>query len=423
MTFPVEPVGECTKRSAGPRIRDVGVIALVPEEWTSMWQVRHAVLSRLGLYFFVVWVNPAHERNEIGSRLRERQPSVAAVPGISGLFVYTAQWWLPKLYRPPWLERRTFRQRLACARRVLLSQGCTDVVIYIWRPEFSAAVDLIPHVLSCYHIDDEYSFSPVETPLAEQELRLIQRVDQVFIHSPAMWAKKGGLNPHSVFAPNGVDYAAFSRPLEVPEDLQAIPPPRIGYTGSLKKQLDWRLLLDLSALHPEWSFIFVGPRSPHPDIAHLLDEMSQRPNVHFLGEKTVQELAAYPQHFDACVMPYVANAYTHYIYPVKLHEYLACGRPVVGTRIRSLEEFRHLISLATNLEQWSKALTEALGPDANTPNARLARQETAQRHDWNGLVENLARTIARRLGRELPESQFRAREDGPGAFSSLSRSQ
>jgi len=128
--------------------------------------------------------------------------------------------------------------------------------------------------------------------------------------------------------------------------LARIPRPRIGYTGYIKKQLDWQLLRHLTAQHPKWHFVFVGPKSPHPEISTILEEVAGRPNVHFLGAKTTQELAAYPQHFDVCIMPYRVNDYTKYIYPLKLHEYLASGRPVVATPIRSLEEYCNVLTLA-----------------------------------------------------------------------------
>ena len=73
----------------------------------------------------------------------------------------------------------------------------------------------------------------------------------------------------------GVDYSKFSTPVSEPDDLRGIPYPRIGYMGHLKKMLDWPLLLDLSTLHPEWSFVFVGPKGPHPEIDEMLEKMSR----------------------------------------------------------------------------------------------------------------------------------------------------
>ena len=123
-----------------------------------------------------------------------------------------------------------------------------------------------------------------------------------------------------------------------------------------------------------------------------------RHNVHFLGGKPTQEMVAYPQHFDVCIMPYGINAYTKYIYPLKLHEYLATGRPTVGARIRSLEDCADVVALPGTPEEWSVSIEQALRPAANTTQREEARKEIARRHDWGRVVERIAQTIAARLG-------------------------
>ena len=155
--------------------------------------------------------------------------------------------------------------------------------------------------------------------------------------------------------------------------------------------------------HPQWSFVFVGARHEHPEMLPAIEELSCRRNVHFLGRKSVQEVAAYPQHFDVCMMPYQADDYTRYIYPLKLHEYLASGRPTVGSRIRSLEDFTEVVALAATLDEWSAAIAGALEPAADSVAARTARRGVARRHDWQLLVERIAQTIAHRLGCEFAE--------------------
>jgi glycosyltransferase involved in cell wall biosynthesis len=263
---------------------------------------------------------------------------------------------------------------------------------------------MIPADMSCYHLEDEYSFSRVEQPIDPVEARLLAGVDQVFILSPALFEKKGQINPHTMYLPGGVDFEAYSQPLPEPKDLAPIPRPRIGYVGSLKWQIDWNLLLYLAKEHPEWSFVLVGPPSPHPEIAAALAELSSRSNVHFLGGKPSSEMIAYPQHFDVCIMPYGANDYTKYIYPLKLHEYLASGRPLVGTPIASLAPLSDVVSLPGDARQWSRAIADALTPPANTLEQRQVRQRFARQHDWEALVRRIAETIAQQLGSPHPEA-------------------
>ena len=126
--------------------------------------------------------------------------------------------------------------------------------------------------------------------------------------------------------------------------------------------------------------------------------MSRRSNVYFLGGRPAEKLGEYIQHFDVCTMPYVVDDYTKYIYPGKMHEYLASGRPVVSSAIHSVEEFRNVINIATGHQEWSNALEFALSEEENMPARRAERQRVAREYDWDPLVEKIACTIAARVG-------------------------
>jgi glycosyltransferase involved in cell wall biosynthesis len=386
-----------------PLLAEVGVIALVPDQWGPQWMDRHHMLSRLAGYFHVVWMTQPGWR-ECLSALRPRRITSGDAARPAALQVYESEIWLPRLGRPAWLARFTSRQRLQRAGELLRARGCTKVVLYICRPEFADALEHVPHDFSIYYVSDDYSFSTTEVEISPTERHLLKSVGQVFLTSPALMEKRGAFNPNTEFVPMGVDYQKFSTPVPEPEDLRRIPCPRVGYVGHLKRMLDWPLLLELSAVHPKWSFVFVGPKRPHPEIDDQLKQMSLRPNVYFLGEKPTEVLGNYPQHFDVCIMPYRLDDYTKYVYPLKLHEYLASGKPLVSSPIRSVEEFRHVIAIAHDREEWSSAIADALFAEQNAPDRRAGRQRVARDYDWDGLVARIARTIARGLGIDLPDA-------------------
>jgi glycosyltransferase involved in cell wall biosynthesis len=122
------------------------------------------------------------------------------------------------------------------------------------------------------------------------------------------------------------------------------------------------------------------------------------PNVYFLGGKPVDALPAYVQHMDVCMLCYEVNDYTQFIYPMKLHEYLASGRPVVGSPIRSLRDFAQIIRLARTPDEWSNALSDLLDPFYHSSTQVEARQRVARQYDWDTLVGQIARSFCDRLG-------------------------
>jgi glycosyltransferase involved in cell wall biosynthesis len=380
-----------------PLFPDIGVVAHVQDAWGGNWQARHQVLSRLARYFNVVWMNPPTNWRRVFS---QRDAGRSAKNDQPGFTVYNPEPWLPSIYRPSWLRSLIFREHLRRARGQLLRHGCKTTILSLWRPSSEIEWSSVSFDFRCYHIDDEYSFSPVEVPIAANEMKLLKQADQVFVTSRALLEKKGWINPNTFFVPNGVAYQAFATPEPEPSDLAPVPHPRIGYAGFLKEQLDWPLLRKLAVQHSDWSFVFVGPLNPRPIFKAELKELESRKNVYFLGVKPSRLVPAYVQHFDVCTMPYRRDDYTKYIYPLKLHEYLASGLPTVGTRIRSLDEFSDVVDLPCTDDAWSKALEEAITPGANTPELRAARQAVAKRHDWDVQVGLMAATLLRRIAPE-----------------------
>ncbi len=370
----------------------LGIIALVPDDWNSIVTVRHQVLQRLAKYYRVAWVEPARNWREF---LSPGSPAFLAgdrwSQPLPSLDVLSSGCSHPTFHRPAWLSRASLRSRLSAARKRLIASGAKRIAIYLWRDEFAPALDLVAHDLSIYHIDDEYSFSDREQPTSERELTLLRRVDRVVIHSPALLAKKGGLNRNTALIPNGVDFRLFSTPHAQPADLAALPHPRIGYAGVIKKQLDFSLLIRLAQARPQWSFVLVGPVTNVQGKEQQLLTLRGLRNVHFLGSKPVGELPAYVQHFDVCLMCYEVNDYTRYIYPLKLHEYLAAGRPTVSSPIQAVSGFANVVSIVTDDAEWLAAIERGLDEGNGSGATVQARQSVARSQDWDTLVGQIAR--------------------------------
>jgi glycosyltransferase involved in cell wall biosynthesis len=408
-----------------PLFPTIGVIARVHDTWGTCWQARHQVLLRLARYFHVVWMNPPRNWRESFTPQRPSERLQEALISVPGFTVYNPEPWLPEIYRPAWLRKLILREHVLRARQLLRRRGCQKIILSTWRPRLDPELDSVPFDLRCYHVDDEYSFSPVQIPISADEMKILRGAGQVFVTSRALLDKKGWVNRNTSFVPNGVDYEAFAATAAEPQDLALLPHPRIGYAGFLKDQLDWTLLAQLSERHPAWHFVFLGPVSPHLRTMGSVDELRKRSNVYFLEAKPTSLVPGYVEHFDVCIMPYLQNDYTKYIYPLKLHEYLASGRPTVGTRIPALEEFRDVVALPRSADEWSAKLADALTPAANTPELRAARQAVAKRHDWDLQVRRIAMTLTQRVAPELlaalPKFSTSSEDEDRAALSSDAR--
>jgi len=380
---------------------DVGITAIVPDEWDAHWGSRHYVLIRLAKYFNVVWVNPVGWWNEAWFGPRSDRSLFATAQSQNlphGFSVFERSYFFPD-FGKPWVGYASEYSRLAVARNTLRKRGSKKHVLYIWRDSFSSAMDRGRYDASCYHIDDEYTFSTVDLPVCSREENLIKRVDQVFISSPAMMVKKGHLNPQTARIPNGVSVDEYLVPKDEPEDMVNIPYPRIGYVGIIKRQLNVDVLLEVAIRHPEYSFVFVGPkRSDLRNDGEKWEKLESFPNTYFVGEKPVSELPAYTRHMDVCLLCYSINDYTKYIYPLKLHEYLAAGRPIVGTPLASLLEFTEYIHFAVTVDEWETGIQRALSDAARSGEIIASRKKIAPEYDWDVLVYQIAQKICASLG-------------------------
>jgi glycosyltransferase involved in cell wall biosynthesis len=190
--------------------------------------------------------------------------------------------------------------------------------------------------------------------------------------------------------PNGVDVEHFSKKLKIPDDLKNIKKPIIGYEGVIQDRLDIDLIKYLAQKNQDKSFVFVGWlwRGLDEIINH---EFANLENVIFLGRRTYDELPAYIQAFDVAIIPHKVDEFTKSMNPLKMYEYLACGKPIVSTDVSGVGEFANFIKVADSKEEFSKYINEALGQD--NEELKQKRVEAVARHSWEDRVDRMLEII------------------------------
>ncbi len=191
-------------------------------------------------------------------------------------------------------------------------------------------------------------------------------------------------NPNSYNIGQGCDIHEFSnlKNLTIPDDIQFLNKPIIGYVGALiGLRLNISILIEIAKNKPDWSIVLVGPE----DDAFKESELHQLSNVYFLGPKSTNDLPSYINSFSVCVNPQILSQVTIGNYPRKIDEYLAMGKPVVATKTPFMEEvFSEHTYLGQNAEDFIFLINKALVENNN--DLIEARKAFALNHSWENNV-------------------------------------
>jgi len=189
----------------------------------------------------------------------------------------------------------------------------------------------------------------------------------------------------------GCDLSAFSakHKSKIPADIASIPNPIIGYIGALKTlRLEIGVLEHIAKSRPDWNIVLVGPE----DENFKASDLHHMKNVWFLGRKDESELPAYLNAFDVAINPQTINEITIGNYPRKIDEYLAMGKPVVGTQTMAMNYFKEFVSLANSKQEWIEFIENEIKSDSE--NRQKQRTEFACQHTWEKNVNEIYKCIS-----------------------------
>jgi glycosyltransferase involved in cell wall biosynthesis len=372
-------------------------------DWEPGTQTWNHVLRRLAYRNRVLFVPPPLERTEVlGSRYAPNGKHGGVRHLEAHLYVYRYPRILPTFYKPRAVARWMEDRQADALRRAMRRLGAESPILYLLHPKFRRYIGVLGEKLVLYHVLDEYAgyIGANKARLRAEEDALLDRADLVLCSAPSLLAAKNAPNRNVHFVPNGVDFERFrpdrrpERPL--PEDLSVLRRPRAGYIGRICDKLDFALLRDVARLLPDVSFVAAGPALVVLRQNRVLfEEWASLPNVHLLGMKRSEELPACVRGFDVGILPYAVNEETRHRYPLKLHEYLAAGKPVVSVPLPCFEGFEDLVRTAADPETFARAVRDALRGEA--PETTERRISLARRHDWNRIVLRIDELVLDRL--------------------------
>jgi teichuronic acid biosynthesis glycosyltransferase TuaH len=273
----------------------------------------------------------------------------------------------------------------------------------IFNPIYGEYTNEIPDDFLVHHAYDDFNRLYSDNIAKEGEELLLKRSDVMFTTSKLL--QKNYIQrfhqPEKVyFVPNGVDFTLFSK---VNNKVIGINyennRPIVGYTGSINAKIDISFLYQLFKSLSHCDFYVVGSEGiidsfQNEDMAKL----KALPNIYFFGNQKLADVPSYMNAMDINIIPYRTDpdSFPNAGYPLKLHEYLTVGKPIICSPIDSAFEFEDVIAIKGEIDEWKTEINELLSSKDTADNIQQ-RQDVAKNNTWKKKLESILNSISKQL--------------------------
>lgn len=190
------------------------------------------------------------------------------------------------------------------------------------------------------------------------------------------------------WVPNGVDVKHYQQEYPIiNRDIGSLTKPIIGYVGTVQERFDAELLEFIAKENKDKSIVIIGPIW----LTEIKNKLSKYSNIFLLGRKSYQEIPMYLQQFDVGIIPHKIDKFVKSTNPMKMYEYLACGKPIVSTSGSGIEVFKESIYITNDYREFNHFIQETLRD--NNQKLINERLDIIKEHSWLKRTEKMLEII------------------------------
>lgn len=282
----------------------------------------------------------------------------------------------PKMW--PWFRRRHDRWLnrwllVRCLRRELEGRPAVAVTTI---PVVSDLIGRIPVSRWVYYCVDDFSIWPGldQATIGKMERELAPRCARVIAVSQTLYAKLAAHGKPVDLLTHGVD-VEFWRTAESGSPssrLSGLERPLALFWGCIDQRMDVEFVRRLTSDLARGTVVFAGPvLNADPSLLSL-------PKVVHIPAVPLEELPHLAAGSDVLVMPYGDIPVNRAIQPLKLKEYLACGKPVVVRDLPANRQWADCADLVSSAEEFSRMVrqraSEGVPAEQRTARGRLSEE-------------------------------------------------
>lgn len=276
-------------------------------------------------------------------------------------------------------------------------------ITFLATPLIDEFIESSSHILKLYYSSDNHEKASQNKKFLLSEDKIINSSNLIFVTSQKLFEKFKEKNKNIFKIPSGVELNKFNltKNIKIPEELKKIPKPIIGFIGGINDKINLDLLLFSADKLNNYSFVMIGEVEND-----LKNKLLNKKNIHILGKKKHSDLVNYIQYFDCAIMPYKINSFTDSVYPAKLNELLAVGKPVVSTNIYEInfynKENQNIIDVAKSNDEFCDLIKSNI---INDNSAKLIlRKKISEKNSWDSRFLSIKEIINKFLDKKEKEN-------------------
>jgi glycosyltransferase involved in cell wall biosynthesis len=327
--------------------------------WDFVFQRPQHLMTRLAEHYRILFVEePVHDEGEAHLQKRAVAPNITVCQPHTGIQA-------PGFHDD---QIPTLQTLLAD----LVPEGERPVV-WFYTPMALPLLQGFDPALVIYDCMDELAaFKNAPKQLLQRESALLNIADLVFTGGPSLYQSKRERHANAHCFSSSVDAKHFQKSLDRgvshPEQ-EHLARPRLGFYGVIDERFDTDLIKQVAAARPDWQIVLVGP-VVKIDPANL----PQAANIHYMGQRTYDQLPQFLAGWDVCLLPFALNESTRFISPTKVLEYMAAELPSVSTPITDVKvPYGDVVAIADTAEKFIAACDRMLAMNEDQKTALVDR--------------------------------------------------
>jgi glycosyltransferase involved in cell wall biosynthesis len=261
----------------------------------------------------------------------------------------------------------------------LVPEGERPVVWFYTPMALPLLQDFDPALVVYDCMDELAAFKNAPKQLLQRENALLNIADLCFTGGPSLYQSKRERHANAHCFSSSVDAKHFQKAQDRSyshAEQEHLPHPRLGFYGVIDERFDTDLVRQVAEARPDWQIVLVGP-VVKIDPANL----PRSNNIHYMGQRTYDQLPQFLAGWDVCLLPFALNESTKFISPTKVLEYMAAELPSVSTPITDVKvPYGDVVAIADTPEKFIAACERML--------AMSAEQQSALKERMRAIVAN-----------------------------------